>query len=139
TSRARLLRYEEGYKNGLFSLTDIETRRLKLQEDLAKVTSQRNKVASIRGLPGHPIFGLAFGCRGHVWRHGDGDRRGEQPRRQVPPAGAPHPAPSRRPTLAQAAAPRFGRAGVGNPRLGARVVRNLAPAQRLPAYPEQGT
>jgi multidrug efflux pump subunit AcrA (membrane-fusion protein) len=41
TSRARLLRYEEGYKNGLFSLTDIETRRLKLQEDLAKVTSQR--------------------------------------------------------------------------------------------------
>jgi multidrug efflux pump subunit AcrA (membrane-fusion protein) len=46
TSRARLLRYEEGYKNGLFSLTDIETRRLKLQEDLAKVTSQRNKVAS---------------------------------------------------------------------------------------------
>jgi len=46
TSRARLARYEEGYKNGLFSLTDIETRRLKLQEDLAKVTSQRNKVAS---------------------------------------------------------------------------------------------
>ncbi|MGI4743732.1 MAG: HlyD family secretion protein [Janthinobacterium lividum] len=46
TARARLLRYEEGYKNGLFSLTDIETRRLKLQEDLAKVTSQRNKVAS---------------------------------------------------------------------------------------------
>ncbi len=46
TSRARLLRYEEGYKNGLFSLTDIETRRLKLQEDLAKVTSQRNKVNS---------------------------------------------------------------------------------------------
>jgi len=46
TAKARLLRYEEGYKNGLFSLTDIETRRLKLQEDLAKVTSQRNKVAS---------------------------------------------------------------------------------------------
>ncbi|MBH8560343.1 HlyD family secretion protein [Hymenobacter negativus] len=46
TSRARLARYEEGYKNGLFSLTDIETRRLKLQEDLAKVTSARNKVAS---------------------------------------------------------------------------------------------
>jgi len=46
TAKARLLRYEEGYKNGLFSLTDIETRRLKLQEDLAKVTSQRNKVSS---------------------------------------------------------------------------------------------
>ena len=46
TARARLARYEEGYKNGLFSLTDIETRRLKLQEDLAKVTSQRNKVSS---------------------------------------------------------------------------------------------
>jgi len=46
TTRARLARYEEGYKNGLFSLTDIETRRLKLQEDLAKVTSARNKVAS---------------------------------------------------------------------------------------------
>ncbi|MDB5267616.1 MAG: biotin attachment protein [Hymenobacter sp.] len=46
TSQARLARYEEGYKNGLFSLTDIETRRLKLQEDLAKVTAQRNKVAS---------------------------------------------------------------------------------------------
>ena len=46
TTQARLARYEEGYKNGLFSLTDIETRRLKLQEDRAKVTSQRNKVAS---------------------------------------------------------------------------------------------
>jgi len=51
TAKARLARYEEGYKNGLFSLTDIETRRLKLQEDLAKVTSQRNKVASsVQGL-----------------------------------------------------------------------------------------
>ncbi|HET9504757.1 MAG TPA: biotin/lipoyl-binding protein [Hymenobacter sp.] len=51
TAKARLLRYEEGYKNGLFSLTDIETRRLKLQEDLAKVTSQRNKVnTSIQNL-----------------------------------------------------------------------------------------
>ena len=46
TAQARLARYEDGYKSGLFSLTDIETRRLKLQEDLAKVTSQRNKVAS---------------------------------------------------------------------------------------------
>jgi multidrug resistance efflux pump len=51
TARARLVRYEDGYRNGLFSLTDIETRRLKLQEDLAKVTSQRNKLASsIEGL-----------------------------------------------------------------------------------------
>lgn len=46
TAQVRLARYEDGYKSGLFSLTDIETRRLKLQEDLAKVTSQRNKVAS---------------------------------------------------------------------------------------------
>lgn len=46
TSQVRLVRYEDGYKNGLFSLTDIETRRLKLQEDLAKVTAQRNKLAS---------------------------------------------------------------------------------------------
>lgn len=43
-AQARLARYEEGYKNGLFSLTDIETRRLKLQEDQAKVTAQRNKL-----------------------------------------------------------------------------------------------
>ena len=45
-AKSRLARYEVGYQNGLFSLTDIETRRLKLQEDLAKVTSQRNKLAS---------------------------------------------------------------------------------------------
>jgi len=44
TSKARLERYESGYKNGLFSLTDIETRRLKLQEDNAKVISQQNKL-----------------------------------------------------------------------------------------------
>ncbi|PJJ60091.1 HlyD family secretion protein [Hymenobacter chitinivorans] len=43
-AQSRLARYEEGYKNGLFSLTDIETRRLKLQEDQAKVTAQRNKL-----------------------------------------------------------------------------------------------
>lgn len=43
-SKARLDRYEEGYKNGLFSLTDIESRRLKLQEDYAKVISQQNKL-----------------------------------------------------------------------------------------------
>ncbi|GAB3920213.1 HlyD family secretion protein [Mucilaginibacter myungsuensis] len=44
TTKARLARYEEGYKNGLFSLTDIETRRLKLQEDNAKVISANNKL-----------------------------------------------------------------------------------------------
>ncbi len=48
TSKARLLRYEAGYKNGLFSLTDIESRRLKLQEDRAKVISQQNKLNNSR-------------------------------------------------------------------------------------------
>jgi len=46
TSKARLERYEAGFKNGLFSLTDIESRRLKLQEDFAKVVSQRNKLSN---------------------------------------------------------------------------------------------
>ena len=40
----RLERYEKGYKNGLFSLTDLEARRLKVQEDNAKVISQENKL-----------------------------------------------------------------------------------------------
>ena len=44
----RLDRYEQGYQNGLFSLTDIESRRLKLQEDRAKVTAQRNKLANAK-------------------------------------------------------------------------------------------
>ncbi|GAA4339124.1 biotin/lipoyl-binding protein [Mucilaginibacter gynuensis] len=44
TTKARLARYESGYKTGLFSLTDIETRRLKLQEDNAKVIGQQNKL-----------------------------------------------------------------------------------------------
>ncbi|MCG2616729.1 HlyD family secretion protein [Terrimonas sp. NA20] len=48
TSRVRLIRYEEGYKNGLFSLTDIETRRLKLQEDYARVVSAQNKLSNSR-------------------------------------------------------------------------------------------
>ncbi|CAG4992654.1 hypothetical protein DYBT9275_01006 [Dyadobacter sp. CECT 9275] len=47
-SKARLDRYEAGYKNGLFSLTDIESRRLKLQEDNAKVISQVNKLNNSR-------------------------------------------------------------------------------------------
>ncbi|TDO21322.1 HlyD family secretion protein [Pedobacter duraquae] len=46
TTKTRLERYETGYKNGLFSLTDIETRRLKLQEDNAKVISQQNKLSN---------------------------------------------------------------------------------------------
>jgi adhesin transport system membrane fusion protein len=50
-SKSRLARYESGYRNGLFSLTDIESRRLKLQEDRAKVNSQQNKLNnSIQGL-----------------------------------------------------------------------------------------
>jgi len=48
TSKSRLERYESGYRNGLFSLTDIETRRLKLQEDKAKEISQENKLNSTR-------------------------------------------------------------------------------------------
>ncbi|MBD1392791.1 HlyD family secretion protein [Mucilaginibacter glaciei] len=48
TSKSRLVRYESGYKNGLFSLTDIETRRLKLQEDRAKVVAQENKLNNAR-------------------------------------------------------------------------------------------
>lgn len=46
TTKVRLDRYETGFKNGLFSLTDIETRRLKLQEDNAKVISQQNKLSN---------------------------------------------------------------------------------------------
>ncbi|REA64288.1 biotin attachment protein [Dyadobacter luteus] len=45
-SKSRLARYEAGYLNGLFSLTDIESRRLKLQEDNAKVVSQQNKLSN---------------------------------------------------------------------------------------------
>ncbi|CCH53280.1 secretion protein HlyD [Fibrisoma limi BUZ 3] len=40
----RLDRYEKGYRNGLFSLTDLESRRLKVQEDNAKVIAQENKL-----------------------------------------------------------------------------------------------
>lgn len=40
----RLDRYEKGYKDGLFSLTDLEARRLKVQEDNAKVILQENKL-----------------------------------------------------------------------------------------------
>lgn len=47
-ARDRLDRFEKGYKTGLFSLTDLETRRLKLQEDAAKVVAQENKLAVSR-------------------------------------------------------------------------------------------
>ncbi|MET4072901.1 HlyD family efflux transporter periplasmic adaptor subunit [Hymenobacter sp. UYCo722] len=59
TAKSRLARYEVGYQNGLFSLTDIETRRLKLQEDLAKVNSQRNKLASSRQALANAIIALS--------------------------------------------------------------------------------
>ncbi len=47
-TKNRLARYEEGYKSGLFSLTDLESRRLKVQEESAKVVSQQNKLAMSR-------------------------------------------------------------------------------------------
>ncbi len=40
----RLERYEKGYRDGLFSLTDLETRRISLQQDYAKVIMQENKL-----------------------------------------------------------------------------------------------
>lgn len=40
----RLARSEKMYKDGLISLTDLESRRLKLQEDYAKLISQEAKV-----------------------------------------------------------------------------------------------
>ncbi|MBO3271866.1 HlyD family secretion protein [Hymenobacter defluvii] len=58
-AKARLARYENGYQNGLFSLTDIETRRLKLQEDLAKVTAQRNKLLNSRQSLANAIIELS--------------------------------------------------------------------------------
>ncbi|QNL51770.1 HlyD family efflux transporter periplasmic adaptor subunit [Olivibacter sp. SDN3] len=48
TSKVRVERYEQGYENGLFSLTDIETRRLNLQNDQAKVVSAQNKLTNSR-------------------------------------------------------------------------------------------
>lgn len=41
---ARLERYEKGFRDGLFSLTDLETRRINLQEDYAKVVMQENEL-----------------------------------------------------------------------------------------------
>jgi multidrug resistance efflux pump len=47
-AQTRLERFESGYRDGLFSLTDLETRRLKLQEDQAKVVAQENKLGISR-------------------------------------------------------------------------------------------
>ncbi|UYQ91977.1 HlyD family secretion protein [Chitinophaga horti] len=47
-SQARLERYEQGFKDGLFSLTDIETRRLNVQNDNAKLIAQENKLNTSR-------------------------------------------------------------------------------------------
>jgi len=47
-SQQRLERYEQGYKDGLFSLTDIETRRLNVQNDNAKLIAQENKLNTSR-------------------------------------------------------------------------------------------
>ncbi|MBC8153893.1 MAG: biotin/lipoyl-binding protein [Bacteroidetes bacterium] len=44
----RLVRYEQGYVNGLFSLTDLEARRLRVQDDKALVVLQENKVNEAR-------------------------------------------------------------------------------------------
>lgn len=43
TARQRLKRQEDMYNQGLISLTDLETRRLKLQETKAKAIEQENK------------------------------------------------------------------------------------------------
>ncbi len=48
TARVRLGRYEEAYRNGLISLTDLETRRLKFAEDQAKLVAQENKLNGAR-------------------------------------------------------------------------------------------
>ena len=44
-SKDRLLRMEELYNKGLKPLTELETRRIKVQEDLAKLTSATNKLS----------------------------------------------------------------------------------------------
>lgn len=40
----RIARYEKAYQSGLISLTDLESRRLSVQEDNAKVIAQENKL-----------------------------------------------------------------------------------------------
>lgn len=41
---ARLERFEKGFQEGLFSLTDLESRRLTIQTEYAKVITQENKL-----------------------------------------------------------------------------------------------
>ncbi len=48
TARIRVERSEDAYRRGLISLTDLETRRLKVAEDQAKVISQENKLNGTR-------------------------------------------------------------------------------------------
>ncbi len=43
-TKDQVARYEEGYKSGLFSLTQLESRRVKVQQESAKVVSQQNKL-----------------------------------------------------------------------------------------------
>ena len=43
-AQTRRERYEKGYKDGLFSLTDLESRRIVIQQDYAKVVTQENKL-----------------------------------------------------------------------------------------------
>jgi len=44
----RLERYEKGYQDGLFSLTDLESRRITIQQEYAKVIVQDNKLSVSR-------------------------------------------------------------------------------------------
>ncbi|GAB3804852.1 biotin/lipoyl-binding protein [Spirosoma humi] len=44
----RIARYEKAYQNGLISLTDLESRRVRVQEDNAKVIAQENKLSITR-------------------------------------------------------------------------------------------
>lgn len=44
----RIARYEKAYQSGLISLTDLEGRRVKVQEDNAKVIAQENKLSITR-------------------------------------------------------------------------------------------
>lgn len=44
----RIARYEKAYQNGLISLTDLESRRVRVQEDNAKVIAQENKLSISR-------------------------------------------------------------------------------------------
>lgn len=44
----RIARYEKAYQSGLISLTDLESRRVRVQEDNAKVIAQENKLSISR-------------------------------------------------------------------------------------------